>query len=940
MAWALMILGAILATAVHERWWLSGALIGWLIGDRIAQRQRVKLLEERIAHVELQQARSLAARGQTESTAQGKRTPYGSTTPPRSEWPMAAHAPPDAPAPAPASVADTAPAVAAQDLDEVLQDVLQAAQPAAPVLGAPVPPMPSSVAPRPAVVLAAGARPAVSRLASAHVAAAEAEPGALWTWLEAWARRANWPVVIGGLMLFVGLGALLKYAVDAGWFTLPPVWRVLGIALAAVAALVFAWRQRHARRGFALALQGVALGVLLIDVYAALRLFQLVSAPTAFALMVAVVVIGVVLALLQDALILALLSAVGGFAAPALASTGSGHPVALFSYLLVLNTGILAVALVRRWPWLMRVGFLGTFVLASLWGWRYYQPYWRASVEPFLIAFVLLYIALAVLSTRRSTRTPGEIEPGLVFATPLVGSVLMATLWPDNDHALALRAFLTAAVYGGLWLVLPRTPHWSVLRMCFLALAVVFSTLAIPLAFGARVTSACYALEGAALVGYALWHEQRTPLWLGLALQVLAGVSWFIGLDTPAERAWINGHSLGALLLALSAGFSGWRLDRHGAGWLAHLGAWATVGWAVLGMGREADQHAADPRTWALLLGWSGVALVGAVVGRVLTWDRLRNPLLALAGVLGVGLLWHVGEHPPGLSLPQLWLVLAVSTALIGMLLTLPPTAGALQRSLLQHLWQIALCLVIGLDLAYRARQHAPLHEVWALGGMVLPWLLLGALSLRAPSALGWPQDRAPDTLSLQQRVLIVAVLGLALVATLGQSGRTHWTHLPLLNPLELLQLALLLLLWRLGRAQVADDDAEGRVALRRLLLGAAFTVGSLMVVRAVAMGFDLGWSTALWDAREVQTALALCWALLGVVAMVLGNRWRRRLLWRVGAALMGVVAIKLLLIDRQYLGSLAGISAFIGVGVLLVAVAGYFAPAPTDPEEDAAATE
>ena len=61
---------------------------------------------------------------------------------------------------------------------------------------------------------------------------------------------------------------------------------------------------------------------------------------------------------------------------------------------------------------------------------------------------------------------------------------------------------------------------------------------------------------------------------------------------------------------------------------------------------------------------------------------------------------------------------------------------------------------------------------------------------------------------------------------------------------------------------------------------------------------------------------------------MVLAHRRVQRPLWLVGAALLGVVVVKLLLIDLSNAGGAERIIAFIAVGVLMLVV-GYFAPLP-----------
>ena len=82
-------------------------------------------------------------------------------------------------------------------------------------------------------------------------------------------------------------------------------------------------------------------------------------------------------------------------------------------------------------------------------------------------------------------------------------------------------------------------------------------------------------------------------------------------------------------------------------------------------------------------------------------------------------------------------------------------------------------------------------------------------------------------------------------------------------------------------------------------------------------------------DGSDIVTKQeTVTWSVLGVIAWVLGSRRGQRALWLAGALLMGVVLLKLVLIDRHNLGNALGIGSFIAFG-LLCTVVGYFAPAP-----------
>jgi uncharacterized membrane protein len=211
----------------------------------------------------------------------------------------------------------------------------------------PVPARPAAPTPAPIIdsaarraAMASAASPATSETRPAqtpHIPSprAPAQPGAIdnvAAAIKRWFTEGNVPVKVGMLVLIAGVAALLKYASDQGWLHVPVELRLAGVAAAAIAALAFGWRERVRKRSFALSVQGGAIGVLLMTVFAAFRLYQLLPPGAAFALMLVLVAGTGVLAVLQDALALAVLGILAGFDAPSLISPGNGDHVVLFSY--------------------------------------------------------------------------------------------------------------------------------------------------------------------------------------------------------------------------------------------------------------------------------------------------------------------------------------------------------------------------------------------------------------------------------------------------------------------------------------------------------------------------------------------------------------------------------------------------------------------------------
>jgi len=193
-----------------------------------------------------------------------------------------------------------------------------------------------------------------------------------------------------------------------------------------------------------------------------------------------------------------------------------------------------------------------------------------------------------------------------------------------------------------------------------------------------------------------------------------------------------------------------------------------------------------------------------------------------------------------------------------------------------------------------------------------------------------WPSADAAEAGRHWLLVSLAAVMGVAWVLGMTDPGDpAPLPYVPVLNPLELAQVGYLLLLLAWFRQAEEDGGAmlSGELRARALAIAGVALLTAITLRGAHFLG-GVPWSDAMWTSPLAQAALSITWTLAGIAAMLLGKRRGSRAVWFGGAALMGVVLVKLLLIDRQFLHDLPAIIGVLVVGILLVAV-GYFAPVP-----------
>jgi uncharacterized membrane protein len=811
-----------------------------------------------------------------------------------------------------------------------------------------------------------------------------ATPNAVELALDAaknWLLGGNTIVRVGLVILFIGLSFLASYAASAGLF--PVELRLAIVAVAGIALLAVGFGKRQAKPAFALALQGGGVAVIYLTVFAAFRLFDLISPLPAFGLMIIVCALSCALALLQDSRGLAVAAFAGGFAVPLLLSTGGGSSVGLFSYYTLLNLAILFIAYRRSWRILNMVGFVATFGVATTWGVLKYDPALYLSSQLFLIVFVLIYVTAAILYARNTpTKLGNAVDSTLMFGTALIGFGLQAGLVSQFKLGTAFSALGFAALYLLLAAVLMRRgqKNYRLMIESMLAIGVGFVTLAVPLALDTRWTSAVWALEGAG----AFWVGMRQARWMprafGLLLQVVAGCAFLAGIDDNIS-SWplANPLFIGAMFIALPALAIAWWLRAT----LPHSdSAWAKVyakAEALLGQ----PVYLYGFLFWCLALilevcrsfPGSEAAMAATPVFNDGTQQLLTMLALVasawLSSVLGRKTGWAVAAWPSRLTLLPLvlafiaqewsddrvlmtpaWAIWLVALGLHFWMLykndtERDATTGALRFNRAMHVGSVWLLTLLLADCLWFWIARANLWQTsWASVVLLISAIaILLFLSLWAGKAnrlatlstFSWPRN--PHAVAYYWHAampLVLLVFVGTLLVALFSSGHTEpLPYIPLINPTDLtLALALgALVFWRRAVSAAQPLPAAAAWVARKqtllVLAALAFVAINTVWLRIVHHFFGVSWdASALFDSFVVQTGFAILWTLLALSLMLLAHRRAQRALWLTGAGLLGLVVIKLLLIDLSNAGGAERIITFIAVGILMLVV-GYFAPLP-----------
>ena len=834
-------------------------------------------------------------------------------------------------------------------------ELLQTAEPAAPA--PPTPPEPAK--PEPALI---------STPAPLFTPAPSQRPSRT---------KEEWEALIGGkllnrigaLALIIGVGFFLKYAFDKNWIT-ESVRVLIGVLIGGSALLIASRSHRKGLQIFAQGLVGAGVAILYLSVYASFNFYTLVSQPVAFSMMAGVTIVAFTQAFKYNSFAVSLLGWLGGFLTPILLSSGESQEASLFTYLALLDIGLIVV-LLRKDAWfiLEPLSLLGTYGLYYSWFNQHYTDNDLALTLVFLVIFWGLFHALDMARGMNSGSSFPQLRRWEALANAALFTIALFNLIDPYHHEwMGLASAIAGLFYVVTAMVMERRrPDARLPVMGYLLTGVALFALAAVTEFDRFNIVIAWTLE-ALLVLWAGVKLQRRYLWrAGCALLALSSLT-LLGLNGSLGYA-----PLEEFRLLVNPRF------------LAFVFLTGTIGFAVHLLRRVGD---AVPSALVETLHYTWIVLAAIAVSIEMN-DYFRTLMVdtsqAQEGVLGyrrfmmLGLLWAL------CSIPLLWstvrqyrrpLYIAGLALLALAALMLLGTDGRLGYTPIEHFQPLlnlraAAYLIaagaIGMAIFFLKRlgDHRNealievLHYGWILVLLVLMTIETNDFFRRAMIN---SDGLAKDALSFNRYMVLAAVWAITSLPLIGTSVRHYvrptlfggiWILLvasclaalrgitfdplawfvPLLN-VRVLSIALIIVaavaagLW-LKRAEgfstwVPEMRSVIRIVLVVMLL--VLTTGEIRDffqrdIAAVSSGTEDSLQTIRKLENLQQMSLSGGWLLFSILLMGSGI-WRRARSLRIFAIILfGFTILKIFIYDLSFLETVYRIVSFIALGVILLAV-------------------
>ena len=401
---------------------------------------------------------------------------------------------------------------------------------------------------------------------------------------------------IGILITIIGIFIGAKYAIDKELVS--PLMRIIGGYLCAGLLIGTGLSLKQKYLQFSAVLVGGGTAVAYFITYTAYSFYNLLPQSAAFLLMLLTTVAAIALALWYNQKIIALLGQVGAYAIPLLLSDGSGKIAVLFTYISIINAGLIVLAFKRQWKLLYHLAFSITWAMYLCW--LFLIPVngkglGLSSTMLFLsIHFITFYTTfLAYKIVKKELYQLGEIIILLINALTffLLGYYVISHQF-NGVNAPTLFTLSNAAIHLAISYAIykARLADRSV-EQFLLGLGILFISVAIPVRLDGNWVTLLWTIETIILVVVAIRTNRHLYYEIAVTMMMVALVSLL------QDRSEEGHHLLWSKYISLAG---------------------VALAWVALNKGRAVFPF--DNQGTALFSGIFNITLLGCICSEYIFW--------------------------------------------------------------------------------------------------------------------------------------------------------------------------------------------------------------------------------------------------------------------------------------------------------------------------------
>lgn len=385
----------------------------------------------------------------------------------------------------------------------------------------------------------------------------------------------SWINKIGILIVIIGVAIGAKYSIENELIS--PLTRIILGYLVGIGLLGFGIKLKPKFEGYSAVLVSGSISIFYFITYFAYSFYNLIPQILAFAMMLIFTVFTVFAAIKYNRVVIAHIGLIGAYAVPFLLSSGSGRVDILFSYMLIINLGILFISIKRDWKTLHYSALFFTWLIYGSWFadksfYSSLQGYEALGIG-FATAFFLIFYGVSLFNNIISKEKLDKINIILILLNSFIYFGFGYGIFNSNtklDTYLGLFTLFNAVIhFVVLFFIKSKKLADSTLFYSTLGMVFTFITIAIPIQLDGSWVTLLWIAQGTILFwigktkNIPIYEKISLPI-LGLSfLSLLEDWSFYRYANNGDIQAFWNINFLTGILAILGYGFVVYLSRKH-----------------------------------------------------------------------------------------------------------------------------------------------------------------------------------------------------------------------------------------------------------------------------------------------------------------------------------------------------------------------------------------
>ena len=359
----------------------------------------------------------------------------------------------------------------------------------------------------------------------------------------------SWINKIGILIVIIGVAIGAKYSIENELIS--PLTRIILGYLVGIGLLGFGIKLKPKFEGYSAVLVSGSISIFYFITYFAYSFYNLIPQILAFVMMLIFTVFTVFAAIKYNRVVIAHIGLIGAYAVPFLLSSGSGRVDILFSYMLIINLGILFISIKRDWKTLHYSAFFFTWLIYGSWFadksfYSSLQGYEALGIG-FATAFFLIFYGVSLFNNIISKEKLDKINIILILLNSFIYFGFGYGIFNSNtklDTYLGLFTLFNAVIhFVVLFFIKSKKLADSTLFYSTLGMVFTFITIAIPIQLDGSWVTLLWIAQGTIL--FWIGKTKNIPIYEKISLPIL-GLSFLSLLEDWSFYRYANNGDIQA----------------------------------------------------------------------------------------------------------------------------------------------------------------------------------------------------------------------------------------------------------------------------------------------------------------------------------------------------------------------------------------------------------